>query len=261
MRVIIAASWGKGPLAEEDRKEYTYVHTRYHQVDSQRPTGSAPLWGADLLLEHRSPTGPQHPLRGLVSLRHYQRLRAKAPSPYHPGHHFRDLRLDCPRSLPNQKSGRTHGVVGHGHQRGGVLSVLDLGRGLYLRRTTGGAGLPGGYRGASQAAHHLRQDPAGGDRSSVHRARVRRERAARGGRLALRDPAQVGWSAVGVRTRFDVHLRSGVRDDDRLTGHPSDGARWRGGASHRWGVIAWSALSRPAGAQALGGVGAQPRVR
>jgi hypothetical protein len=64
----------------------------------------------------------------------------------------------------------------------------------------------------------------GFDRGSVYRARLRGQRALGRGGLALWRPAQVGRGPVGVRARFDVHLRSAVRVDARRPGHPPDGA-------------------------------------
>src|SRR5215208_5619196 len=127
----------RGGKRSQKPKERSYrnAHAERHQVVRYRPAWPTPLRGHDLLLEHRSPTRPQHPLRGLGPLRHNRLLRAQAPVPYPTWHHLRDLRHDRPRSLPNQESGWTHGVVGYAHHRARLLAVLDLGWSLYLLRT------------------------------------------------------------------------------------------------------------------------------
>src|SRR5215207_9742767 len=221
---IMITSWGKGPLAASGI-ERSYSDMSTPNITRWIGIGllGLPLYGVMTFFSSIDPQpDPKHPLRVLGSLRHYRRLRAQAPLPYPPWHHFRDLRHDRPRSLPNQNSGRTYGVVGHGHNRAGLLSVVDLGWGLYLLRALRGADCPSGHGGGDRrAAHHLGEHPAGGDRSGFHRARVRGQRALGRSGLALWDPAQVGRGPVGVRTRFDVHLRHSVRADDRRPGHPT----------------------------------------
>jgi len=61
--------------------------------------------------------------------------------------------------------------------------------------------------------------------------------------VAVWNPAEVVGSALGVRAGVDVHLRSGVRDDDRRPSHPAYRTRWRSTSGDRRSV---DGLQRPA---------------
>jgi hypothetical protein len=90
-------------------------------TDRYRPSGIAPLRGPDLLVEHRSPARPQHPPRGLGSLRHHRPLRVRTPTVQHTRPDLRHLR---PGRLPYKKQRRRNGLV--------AMVITVLGNALFL---------------------------------------------------------------------------------------------------------------------------------
>src|SRR5215208_4511059 len=101
-----------------------YAGSQYCQLDPYRVMGPAPLRALDILVESRSPARPQHPLRGLVSLRHHHTLRAHPPLWQHPRSDPCDLRHVCLGAyLANARAGRL-GLV--------AMVITVLGSALFL---------------------------------------------------------------------------------------------------------------------------------
>ena len=130
----MVASLGKGPLAASHREELLICPhpniTRWMGIGLL----GLPLYGVMTFLSSLNPWPDPNT--------HYEAwARVVTTNGYvlkhlllkRPRHHPRDLRHVRPRSLPNQKPGRTHGVVGHGHRRLRSGAVADDRWGLHLR--------------------------------------------------------------------------------------------------------------------------------
>src|SRR5215203_1826681 len=152
---IMVASWEGGPcnlmtmghLAHNSNKEPRTKGKELLICPPLTPPGGSvsafwdcPFTGPDLLVEHRSPARPQHPPRGLGSLRHHRPLRVGTPTVQHTRPDLRHLR---PGRLPHKKQRRKNGVGGNGHHGTGQRAVPAAAGGLYLLCARGGSGGPG----------------------------------------------------------------------------------------------------------------------